>query len=84
MVSLALFNELQANIFPQEVLEKSYAEYKSQYEAKKYSSFYVEHQNDEWFKEKYDPEIYIRSKNERNAQTKKLSKQFFLVEKIFI
>lgn len=77
MVSLALFNELQANIFPQEVLEKSYAEYKSQYEAKKYSSFYVEHQNDEWFKEKYDPEIYIRSKNERNAQTKKLSKQFF-------
>lgn len=76
MVSLALFNELQANIFPQEVLEKSYAEYKSQYEAKKYSSFYVEHQNDEWFKEKYDPEIYIRTKNERNAQTKKLSKQF--------
>ena len=76
LVSLALFNELQANIFDQEIIDNAYADYKVQYEAKRYSSFYVEHQNDEWFKEKYDPEIYVKWKNERNSQAKKISKQF--------
>ena len=73
---MALFNELQANIFDQEIIDNAYADYKVQYEAKRYSSFYVEHQNDEWFKEKYDPEIYVKWKNERNSQAKKISKQF--------
>lgn len=77
LISLSLFNELQPNILSDEAIETAYKDYRSKYEAKKYQSFYQEHQNDEWFKERYDPEIYLKWKNKRNTQAKKLSLQFF-------
>ncbi len=75
-MSLSVFNELQHNILKNDVLEAAYKEYKCKYENKKYKSFYVEHQNDEWFKEKYDPEISSKSKSERNDQCQKLHDNF--------
>ena len=77
LVSLSLFNELQSSIIPQDVLEKEYNDYKNEYEHRKCNSFYIEHENDEWFKEKYDPEIYVKWRNERNTQAKKLAQKFF-------
>lgn len=76
MLSLSLFNELQHNILPTEVIENAYKEYKTKFESKRYQSFYVEHQNDEWFKEKYDPESNLKWKLEKNAQCQKLSQKF--------
>ena len=76
LLSLSLFNELQHNILPTEDIESAYKDYKSKYENKRYQSFYVEHSKDEWFKEKYDNEISMQWKNERNAQCQKLAKRF--------
>lgn len=76
LLSLSLFNELQHNHLPTEVFEKAYKEYKLKFEDKRYQSFYVEHQNDEWFKEKYDPESNLKWKLEKNAQCQKLSQKF--------
>ena len=77
LVSLSLFNELQSSIISQDVLEKEYNDYKEEYEHRRCNSFYIEHENDEWFKEKYDPEIYVKWRNERNTQAKKLAQKFF-------
>ena len=77
LVSLSLFNELQSSILSQDVLEREYNDYKEEYEHRKCNSFYIEHENDEWFKEKYDPEIYVKWRNERNTQAKKLAQKFF-------
>jgi len=76
LLSLSLFNELQHNILPTEVIENAYKEYKAKFESKRYQSFYVEHQNDEWFKEKYDPESNLKWKLEKNSQCQKLSQRF--------
>jgi hypothetical protein len=77
MISLSLFNELQHNLLPTETVESAYRDYKSKFENKRYQSFYVEHQNDEWFKEKYDSETSTQWKNERNLQCQNLAKRFF-------
>ena len=58
-------------------LENAYWDYKNKYEQKRFHSFYIEHQNDEWFKEKYDPDLSCRWKNERNAFCLKLANKFF-------
>jgi hypothetical protein len=76
LVSLSLFNELQHNILPNDVIESAYKEYKEKYDEKRFKSFYVEHQSDEWFKEKYDPECSKQDKAERNAQCQKLANRF--------
>ncbi len=76
LVSLSLFNELQHNILHNETVENAYKEYKSKYEAKKYQSFYVEHKDDEWFKEKYDPTISKKMKEERNVDSQRLADRF--------
>lgn len=76
LVSLSLFNELQHNILPNDVIENAYKEYKEKYDEKRYKSFYVEHHDDEWFKEKYDPECSKQFKLERNNQCQKLSQRF--------
>lgn len=76
MVSLSLFTELQHNILQTEMIENAYTEYKTKYENKRYQSFYVEHQNDEWFKEKYEPEVSQAWRIERNVQSQGLAKRF--------
>lgn len=76
LVSLSLFNELQHNILPTETIESAYKDYKSKYEQKRFQSFYVEHKDDEWFKEKYDQEMNLRWKSERNSQCQKLCQKF--------
>ncbi len=77
LVSLSLFNELQHNILQTDLLENAYKDYQAKYEQKRFHSFYVEHQNDEWFKEKYDPDLSAKWKTERNAQCQKLATKFF-------
>lgn len=77
LVSFGLFNELQHNILQPEIAENAYKEYKSKFENKRYQSFFSEHQNDEWFKEKYDFESHNKWRTERNAQSNKLADKFF-------
>lgn len=77
LVSFGLFNELQHNILQPEVAENSYKDYKSKFENKRYQSFFNEHQNDEWFKEKYDFESNTKWRAERNTQSNKLAENFF-------
>ena len=76
LLSLSLFNELQHNILSTSIIENAYTEYKQKFESKRFNSFYVEHQNDEWFKEKYDPESNLKWKLEKNTQCQKLSEKF--------
>lgn len=76
LVTLSLFNELQQDVFPIEIIEQAYKEYKEKYEQKKFQSFYVEHQNEEWFKEKYDPEYISKLIQEKNLQCQKLASKF--------
>lgn len=71
LISESLFTQLQEGIDKDEIA-LAYNEYKTKYENKKYLSFYSEHQNDEWFKEKYHPDIYYAMKNEQDAQCKRL------------
>jgi hypothetical protein len=59
-----------------ETVEEAYKDYKTKYEAKKFQSFYVEHKDDEWFKEKYDPELSQKWRNDRKAQCQKLAQKF--------
>lgn len=67
---------MQHNILPNEVIENAYKEYKEKYDEKRFKSFYVEHLNDEWFKEKYDLECSKQFDKERNGQCIKLSEIF--------
>ena len=76
LVSFILFSELQHSNLKTEEIEEAYKNYKNDYENKRYQSFYIEHQHNEWFKEKYDPELNFKWKVERNHQSKKLYDNF--------
>jgi len=76
LVSFILFSELQHSNLKTEEIEEAYKSYKNDYENKRYQSFYIEHQHNEWFKEKYDPELNFKWKVERNHQSKKLYDNF--------
>lgn len=58
------------------MIQSAYEDYRYKYKNKKVESFYVEHQGDEWFKERYHPEIYLKWRNVRNAQSQKLCEAF--------
>jgi hypothetical protein len=76
LISHSLFKELQYNKLPTETIELAYKDYTSKYENKRNQSFYEKHQNDEWFKEKYDIETSNQWKIERNTQCQNLAKRF--------
>jgi hypothetical protein len=76
LLSISLFNELQHNILPYDKIQKAYKEYKLNFETKKINSFYIEHHNEEWFKEKYDTKNKLNWKFEKNLQSKKISEKF--------
>lgn len=76
LVSFLLFSELQHNNLKTEEIEDAYKNYKTEYENKRFQSFYIEHQHNEWFKEKYDLELNFKWKIERNQQSKKLYDNF--------
>ena len=78
LITFELFVKIQKNQddFPKDELEKVYNEYKEKYENKKYMSFYHEHCDDEWFKERYHPIIKNEIKKEQSFQCKTLEKIF--------
>jgi hypothetical protein len=76
LVSFSLFYELQPNIIKPYIVEKEYKSYKSKYEHKKHQSFYLEYCNDQWFKEKYDPQIFASWKKERSYLCQIIAKDF--------
>ena len=76
LVSFLLFSELQHNNLKTDEIEEAYKNYKNDYENKRFQSFYIEHQHNEWFMEKYDPVLNYKWKIERNLQTKKLYDNF--------
>ena len=73
LITESLFKTLQHDSIPIEMVNDTYKKYKEDYEKKKYETFYIEHENDEWFKEKYDLLILRKWYNERNQQCKKSS-----------
>ena len=83
LLSFPLFNEIQSKNFPEDLLKKKYSEYKNKHTSNNIEKFYIEHQNDEWFKEKYDPIINVEYNYEKNIQIKKyflnFEKNFFNV-----
>lgn len=76
LITLSLFKELQNNNLPEDIIQSAYEDYRNKYKNKKYESFYVEHQGDEWFKERYHPEVYLKWRNEKNGQDQKLCDAF--------
>ena len=76
LITESLFKDLQLNNIPNDVISEAYKDYKTKYENKKFQSFYSEHKNDEWFKEKYHPDIYYQIREEQNIQCHKLTSFF--------
>lgn len=76
LITENLFKRLQPDDTPESVIKNAYNDYKTKYENKKFSSFYVEHHSDEWFKERYDPDVYYSMLDLHKNQSIKLSKLF--------
>jgi len=63
------------NITPSEA-ERRYDEYKSEYKKNHSRSFYYEHKNEDWFKEKYDPSVLTKKRTDKLEASKKLLDEF--------
>ena len=59
-----------------------YDRYKSDYEIYHAESFFKEHREDCWFRERYDPDIALQWEIERRGQSRDLSQKFveFFIE----
>ena len=76
LITESLFKKLQHDSIPDEVVNETYKDYKEKYERKKYESFYMEHGNDEWFKEKYSPDVFSNVFIQAQNSCKILVQQF--------
>lgn len=76
LLSSSLFNELQSSEVSMKEVAIAYEQYKAKYENKRFTGFYLEHQRDSWFIEKYDPEQSTKLKNERSIQSQRLRDYF--------
>ncbi|EGC30217.1 hypothetical protein DICPUDRAFT_58394 [Dictyostelium purpureum] len=58
--------------------DKKYEEYKVEYSKRQSRVFFKEHQNEEWFKEKYDPVFLAKKRKEKVEKSKSLVSTFSL------
>eukprot|EP01015_Nassula_variabilis_P037649 TRINITY_DN999_c0_g1_i3.p1 TRINITY_DN999_c0_g1~~TRINITY_DN999_c0_g1_i3.p1 ORF type:complete len:679 (-),score=87.66 TRINITY_DN999_c0_g1_i3:160-2196(-) len=77
LLSYREFMELQSEKVDSELGDKIYNKYKRDYEQKQREIFYQEHKNDEWFKEKYDPILSQKFKDERKEEAQAIAQRFF-------
>ena len=77
LLSFKVFMEMQENPISMEDAEKYYNEYKTAHDRKQSEIFYQMHKEDHWFREKYDPQLLFKWKNEQKKQAQVLSKKFF-------
>lgn len=60
------------------IINAEYEIYKEKYEKSKSDYYYSEHQNEEWFKEKYDP-LYLKElRNQQQILSKYKAEELFL------
>jgi hypothetical protein len=68
--------EAQPHKIESEKAEKTYNKYRKEYEEKQNQIFFAEHKSDEWFKEKYDPLLSDKLREERRAEAKANADRF--------
>lgn len=77
MISFNVFKEIQSSIEDERVLQLEYEEYKKRYEASKSEYYFKEHESEEWFKEKYDPQYLEQISFQKSAQSQSKAQIFF-------
>jgi hypothetical protein len=70
------FCEMQRHSYSKEEFQRLYDEYKADYEEHHAQIFFKEHQNDCWFREKYDPVVSSEWDQERKNQSRALAEKF--------
>lgn len=67
-------------------IEAEYELYKNKYEQSKSDYYYKEHKNEEWFKEKYDPQCILEINSQRSKFCQFKAEKFFeqLNEDVYI
>jgi len=77
LYSFRQFMEAQKFEIDPSKAEKIYQKYKAEYEDKQNQIFFAEHRNDEWFREKYDPILSEKLKEEQRAESRLNAETFF-------
>jgi len=77
LLSFKVFMEMQEFPISMEDAEKYYNEYKAVHDRKQSEIFFQMHKDEHWFREKYDPQLLFKWKNEQRKQGQMLSKKFF-------
>jgi len=77
LYSFRQFMEAQKFEIDPSKAEKIYQKYKAEYEDKQNQIFFAEHRNDEWFREKYDPILSEKLKEEMRAESRVNAETFF-------
>ena len=76
LLSYKAFMDMQENPINMNDAEKYYSKYKDAYERKQCEIFYQIHKDEHWFREKYDPQLQFKFKNDQIKQSQTLSKRF--------
>jgi hypothetical protein len=69
--------ELQEDAMEMIEGESYYADYKKRYTKKQNEIFFSIHKNDNWFREKYYPDLSYKWQTERQVHSQLLAKKFF-------
>ena len=71
------FVDMQKSEIAPELAEKVYSKYKKKYEQRHIELFFYEHKEDEWFKEKYHPELVEEINENYKKRVVKEAEYFF-------
>ena len=77
LLSYKAFMDMQENPINMADAEKYYSKYKDAYERKQWEIFFQIHKDEHWFREKYDPQLLFKFKNDQMKQSQTLAKRFF-------
>lgn len=77
MISFNVFKEIQPLIDDDRILQIEYEDYKKRYEVSKSEYYFKEHESEEWFKEKYDPQYLENIETQRSIQSQFKAQIFF-------
>ena len=76
LLSYKAFMDMQENPISMSDAEKHYSKYKDAYERKQWEIFYQIHKDEHWFREKYDPQLQFKFKNDQMKQSQTLARRF--------
>jgi len=76
LLNYKAFMDMQENPINMTDAEKYYSKYKDAHDRKQSEIFYQIHKDEHWFREKYDPQLLYKFKNDQIKQSQLLCKRF--------